>query len=180
MRPKLASLKLATPLILALLAACGGGGQKPDVPRAGAYRTGEGQLASAALFDPARFADVWHVVAAYGPDAACGPLSETWTPQGPGRFLVTGTYCGPSGARAFKSEARVTGPGRITRSGPPGSEEIWVLWVDGDYRIAAIGAPSGDYGRILSRSPGGRSDLVNAAREVLDFNGYDLSRLAPL
>jgi apolipoprotein D and lipocalin family protein len=149
-------------------------------PAATGYRTGDGQIASAALFDPARFADVWHVVAAYGPDAGCGPLAETWTPTGPGAFRVTGTACGPAGSRAFAGDARVTGPGRVTRDGLRGREELWVLWVDQDYRIAAIGTPDGSFGRIIARSPEARPDLYEAAREVMDFNGYDTGRLTRL
>jgi apolipoprotein D and lipocalin family protein len=150
------------------LAACGA--KEPVL------RDGEATIASAALFDPARFVDVWHVVAAFGAEAGCGPLSETWAPA-PGGFSVTGTACGPSGARAFAGKARLTGPGRITREGLNGTEEIWVLWVDADYRVAVIGTPDGSFGRILSRTPEVRPDLMTAAREVLDFNGYEVTGL---
>lgn len=157
---------------LLALAACAA----PD----GGYRDGATRIASNAMFDPARFVDVWHVVAAYGPDAGCGPLAETWAPAGPGRYRVTGTSCGPNGARAYLAEARVTGPGRITMTGGFGTREIWVLWVDADYQVAAIGTPDGSAGRIIARRPAPRADLVAAAREALDFNGYDLSALRGL
>ena len=149
-------------------------------PGAQGPRDAGAQISSAALFDPARFVDVWHVVATYGDEARCGPLAETWTATGPGRYRVTGTACGPSGSRAFVTTARVTGPGRITLDGPGQGRQIWVLWVDGDYRVAAIGSPSGDVGRIISRSPQARGDLMAAAREVLEFNGYDLRGLRGL
>lgn len=134
----------------------------------GAWRAQGTQISSNALFDPARFADVWHVVGAYGAETSCGPLSETWVLTGPRSYQVTGTRCGPNGARAFAAPAQVTGPGRITRDG----EELWVMWVDADYRIAVIGTPDGRFGRILSRTPNPRPDLLTAAKEVLDFNGY--------
>lgn len=153
------------------LAACA------PVPQGGGYRTGEGQIASAALFDPARFGDVWHTVAAFGAEAGCGPLAETWVPIAPGRFTVTGTACAPGGSRAFAGEARMTGPGRITREGLSGREELWVLWVDADYRMAVIGTPDGRFGRVVSRTPEPRGDLFTAAKQVLDFNGYDVSKL---
>lgn len=158
---------LATCAALAL-AACA---PRPEPP------AGPG-VASMALLDPARFADAWHVVAETGP--ACGPLSETWTPDGAGRFRVTGTACGPQGARAFLDAATVSGPGRFTRSGPAGTRPVWVLWVDADYRIAVIGAPDRSYARILARKPAPSPDLMVAAREVLDFNGYDPATLHPL
>jgi len=160
-------------LCLAALAACAAGPQ-------GGYRDGGRTIASAALFDPAKFADVWHIVAAYGADATCGPLAQTWTPMGEGRFDVTGTACGPRGSRAFAATAVLTGPGRITFDGPRGREELWVLWTDDTYRVAAIGTPDGSLGWIVARRPDVPADLYEAAREVLDFNGYDTDRLVRL
>ncbi len=154
----------------AVLAACA------PAPQGGDLRDSAAPISSNAAFDPARFADVWHVAATYGDEARCGPLAETWVLTGPGRYRVTGTYCGPRGARAFVSEARLTGPGRITR----GDEELWVLWVDADYRVAVIGTPSGRFARVLSRTPGVRPDLMEAARRVLQFNGYDPAGLTAI
>lgn len=162
------------PFLLFSLAACA-----PVPPETG-LRDGAAPISSAALFDPARFADVWHVVATYGAEARCGPLAETWTVTGPGRYRVTGATCGPNGARAFLTEARVTGPGRITREEPGGPAELWVLWTDADYRVAVIGTPSGAFARVLSRTPEARPDLMQAARDVLKFNGYDPAGLVPI
>ncbi|MEI2805504.1 lipocalin family protein [Albidovulum sp.] len=164
---RLAPLALA---LTAALAACA------PAPQPAGLRDPSTAISSNAAFDPARFADVWHVAATYGEEARCGPLAETWVPTGPGRYRVTGTACGPRGARAFLSEARVTGPGRITR----GAEELWVLWVDADYRVAVIGTPSGRFARVLSRTPGVRPDLMEAARRVLQFNGYDPAGLSAI
>ena len=158
---------------VSLLAACA----PPQAPVPGGLRDNDAQISSAALFDPSRFGDVWHVVAAFGAEAGCGPLAETWVPAGPGAFSVTGTACGPSGSRAFAGPARVTGPGRITREGLNGTEQRWVLWVDADDRVAVIGTPDGRFGRVIARSPDVRPDLMQAAREVLDFNGYDATKL---
>ena len=160
-------------IVIAALAALAGCGAKAP---AGAYRSDAAQIASNALFDPARFADVWHVAGAYGAEATCGPLAETWVLTGPASYRVTGTACGPNGARAFATTAAVTGPGRIDRDG----QTLWVLWVDADYRVVVIGTPDGRFGRILSRTPQVRPDLMAAAREVLDFNGYDPARLSPI
>ena len=149
-------------------------------PAATGLRAPETPISSSAAFDPARFVDVWHLVAAYGGEAGCGPLAETWTRTGAGSFRVTGTYCGPNGARAFVADARMTGPGRIARTLPGGSEALWILWVDADYRIAVIGTPDGRFARILSRTPVPRDDLMRAARDVLRFNGYDPAGLRPV
>lgn len=158
--------------ILMLLASC--------AALAPSLRDPAAPISSQATFDAGRFAAVWHVVAAYGREARCGPLEEAWTSAGPGRYRVTGAGCGPDGARPFATEARITGPGRIARRGPAGPEELWVLWVDADYRVAVIGTPSGRFARVMSRSPGARADLMQAARDVLRFNGYDPAALVPL
>jgi apolipoprotein D and lipocalin family protein len=52
-----------------------------------------------------------------------------------------------------------------------------VLWVDEGYRTAVVGAPNGRVGWILNRDPDIPEDRLIAAREVLDFNGYDVSQL---
>lgn len=148
------------------------------------HRDPAAMIASAALFDPARFAGPWHVVADFpAPGAApCGITREEWQATGPGRFAVTGAACGPGGRLGFAGSAAVIGPGRIDLSAGTtrpdlGGEPLWLLWIDADYRVAAIGTPSGRFGMILSREPAARGDLYTAAREVLDFNGYALERL---
>lgn len=133
-------------------------------------------ISSSTAFDPARFQGDWQVVAAYGPAAGCGVLSENWAVDASG-FVIRGTACGPSGKTGFATRARLTGPGRVVRDGRRGPEEQWILWVDGDYRVAAVGTPSGVFGHILARPGMARADLLTAAREILDFNGYDISRL---
>ncbi|UWP94277.1 lipocalin family protein [Aliiroseovarius crassostreae] len=67
--------------------------------------------------------------------------------------------------------------GRFTLGEKPYQTEYWVLWVDEGYRTAAIGTPSGSFGWILDRARSGGEDRVKAAREVFDFNGYNLARL---
>ncbi|MCV2863548.1 lipocalin [Defluviimonas sp. WL0075] len=160
---------LAALLGLAVLAGCDGGARPlrdPDV-----------MIASLALFDPARMAGTWHLAAAFGGEAACGPLAEAWTPRTGGALAVTGQGCRNGAPVALDTVAMPSGPGRFSRRGPAGVESLWLLWVDGGDRVAVIGTPDGRFGRILSRDPGPRGDLMQAARDVLAFNGYDLSRL---
>ena len=146
-------------------------------PEGTGYRSNGHMIASAALFDPARFQGLWHVAAAYGPEAACGPLAEEWQADGPGSFVVRGTRCTTVGTQRYALRAAMIGPGRIQRGPVRGGEAIWVMWVDADYRIAAIGTPNGQFGRILSRGVPPRADLLKAATELMEFNGYDISGL---
>lgn len=165
--------RIALGLFALMLTAC----ERPAEPVA--WRNPAAMISSAALFDPARFQGEWEVVATYGPEGNCGPLRESWAVEA-GRFAVRGNVCGRSGKTGYATKAQMIGPGRITRPMPAGPEEIWVLWVDADYRVAAIGTPSGQFGRIIARPGQARADLLTAARSVLDFNGYDLSKLRML
>ena len=74
----------------------------------------------------------------------------------------------------------MVGPGRLKvrlPSVPFVAADYWVLWTDEDYRTAVVGAPNGRSGWILNRTPDIRADRLDAARDVLEFNGYDLGRL---
>jgi len=144
----------------------------PKVPR-----NPEVRISSASLFDAGRFAGRWHVLQSYTP--GCAGAEQNWQEAAPGRYALAGIDCTGAAPAALAGRAVVTGPGgRITPDIGFGRDVVFVLWVDQDYRMAALGTPSGRWGMILSRDPAGRADLTRAAREVLAFNGYDLSRLA--
>jgi apolipoprotein D and lipocalin family protein len=53
----------------------------------------------------------------------------------------------------------------------------WIIWADTNLRTLAIGTPDGRFGFILNKGPDLPADRMNAAREIFDFNGYNLSRL---
>ncbi|GFE63435.1 lipocalin family protein [Litoreibacter roseus] len=55
---------------------------------------------------------------------------------------------------------------------------FWVLWVDTDYRTAVIGTPSGRHGWVMDRGQETSPDRLKAARDILDWYGYDLSQLS--
>ncbi len=55
-----------------------------------------------------------------------------------------------------------------------------MLWVDEGYRTAVIGTPDGSFGFVLNRDAAIPADRMEAARRVLDFNGYDLAQLQVL
>lgn len=72
--------------------------------------------------------------------------------------------------------ARALGQNRWQLTGAD-ARELWVIWVDDDFRTAAIGTPDGSFGWILDRKPQGGADRLRAAREILEFGGYDTGRL---
>ena len=53
----------------------------------------------------------------------------------------------------------------------------WVLWVDADLRTLVLGTPDGSFGVILNRDARLPADRRTAARDILRWNGYDLSLL---
>ena len=74
------------------------------------------------------------------------------------------------------------GPGRWSLGAPvPGAlelpETLWVLWSDTGRRTAALGDPDGTALLLLDREASGGGDRIAAAREILDWYGYDLRRL---
>lgn len=152
---------------LALLTACVAPAKAPP---AGAFRDTSRPIYSSAVFDPSRLAGKWRQVAAFGPDApGCAPggvdITGRSAPRAAFRLCLGGQDYKGSGALA------VTGPGRLTIAG----QDWWVIWADADYRTLAIGTPSGAFGFVLNRGGPISADRLTAAREIFEWNGYDLA-----
>lgn len=155
------------------LAACAPGPQ--------GYRDVKTPMGATLRFDAARFAGVWHVVARMGEagDERAG-LGEAFVfgPPGSG-WSVTRARVSCTGFECAQYQetlpVRQVAPGRIAVDG----QTWWVLWVDDDFRTAAIGTPDGSFGWIMDRKgPQGISaDRLVAAKEIMEWAGYDLTRL---
>jgi apolipoprotein D and lipocalin family protein len=148
------------------------------------YRDTEVPIASMAVLDPARYAGRWYEIARYPVsfEAGCAATTADYTLLTDGTLKVVNTCSagGPMGpVRQIEGRAVPSGPGRfeVSFAGVPFKGPYWVLWVDEGYRTAVVGVPSGRAGWILNREPTIPADRLAAAREILDFNGYDLSRL---
>lgn len=108
-------------------------------------------------------------------DVTLHRLSGTW-------IVVQGAGLPPGTPLRFaRTQAQVAGrpvtltagrQGRFTLDG----EEIWVFWLDADNRTAALGDPHGRRVWIMDRT-GQPAERLRAAREILDWYGYDLTRL---
>lgn len=113
----------------------------------------------------------WVIAQAFPGAAYAAPGTRvTVAPEVDGALL---RFAGPGGVRDLALAAG--GPGRLTPR--DGSPELWVLWVDDDFRTAVIGTPDGSLGWIMDRPGQASPDRTTAAREVLDWSGYDLGRL---
>ncbi len=144
-------------------------------PRVAGYRDSATQISSAALWNPARMQGDWVSVAAF-PAALWQPGTRIGFDLAAteGRMMIE-TADGP---RALPITP--AGPGRFRRSDGGEAPPFWVLWVDESYRTAVIGTPNGAFGFVLNRDAAIPTDRMEAARQVLEFNGYDLARLQVL
>lgn len=147
-----------------LLAACVG--KTAHMPQ-GNYRPNGGQVYSSAVFDSSRLPGRWQQVAGFGP-ASCKPGAVDIKTQGKTAYRLC------LGGREVKGAGQIhaVGPGRLAIAG----QEWWVLWADGDYRTMVIGHPSGAFGFVLNRGGKISADRMTAAREILEWNGYDLTQ----
>ena len=138
------------------LAGCGDGTAPRD--------TGA-RMTSMIGFEPARFAGTWHEVAAVG--RTPGTLWQVAAE--PGGALAVST------SRDGAGRGEMAGPGRFRLS--QFAAPLWVLWADADMRTLVLGTPDGSFAMVLDRAARAAPDRMAAAREVLDWNGYDLTAL---
>ncbi|MXQ06323.1 lipocalin [Alphaproteobacteria bacterium GH1-50] len=145
------------------------------------YRDQDVPMTSMAVFDPSEYTGLWYEVASFEApfQRGCENTRALYTQRDDGTLGVL-NRCEKDGQTVrIEGDAWVVGPGRlkVSLSGVPFAADYWVLWVDDAYRTAVVGTPSGRAGWILNREPTIPSDRLAAAREVLAFNGYDLSAL---
>ncbi len=173
MRRLTPALGLALLVVLVLLAACG---RAPDLQQG--YRR-DVPITSIVFFDPARFAGDWVEVAAFRPPGAapCSGARARYSPAPDGSLAVVEQSCARASAATRQGSASLTGPGRLTVTAGGDTDIYWMLWVDEGYRTAVVGMPSGKLGFILNRDAAIPPDRLQAARTILEWNGYDLSRL---
>ncbi|MBL4629388.1 MAG: lipocalin family protein [Roseicyclus sp.] len=146
------------------------------------YRDQNVTIASSANFDASRYLGRWYEIARYPNSfqANCaGAIAEF--SAGESEILVRNICLDEAGTPLGEIAGTATdqGLGRLSvqLDGVRSTEPYWVLWVDEGYRTAVVGSPNGQVGWILNRDPEIPEDRLTAAREVLDFNGYDLSQL---
>lgn len=157
-------------MVLLLLAACAAPQKTVTLGR---YRAPDAPIYSNAVLEVARLAGSWNQVATFGETKACKPGQAEITQSG-GGLAIDYRICQSGNDMQGAGVMQPVGPGRFQVPGQPAP--WWVLWADVDYRTLVIGSPDGRVGFILNRG-GFPPDRVKAAREILDFNGYDLKRL---
>lgn len=108
-------------------------------------------------------------------DVTMARLSGDW-------IVVQGAGIAPGTRLSFGADAVRIGGGSVPlKSATPGrmhlgDEVIWVHWIDADNRTAALGNPDGGRVWVMDRA-GKPGERLRAAREILSWYGYDLSRM---
>lgn len=138
----------------------------------GHYRAPDAPMYSNAVLDPAKLAGDWRQVAGFGA-GKCAPGAARIS-QGAAGLTVAYRLCQAGGVAKGAGAMQAQTVGRFDVPGQPGP--WWVLWADADYRTLVIGAPNGQLGFILNRGAF-PADRLAAAKDILDWNGYDLKQL---
>lgn len=145
------------------------------------YRDTDVPISSMATFSAADYAGTWYEIANFPVpfQAGCRNTTALYTPNEDGTLDVLNTCDTDDGREQIAGSARLDGPGRlkVRLDGVPFAADYWVLWVDTGYRTAVVGTPAGRAGWILNRDPVIPADRLQAARDILAFNGYDLTQL---
>lgn len=175
--PTLLTRRATALLLLAPLAACG---RPPEAPPALSFRDRTRPIASTTRGGPADLAGEWVISMIFPSEQGFGAnlrAGSRTTIIANSDEDVTWTVHSPPGdlARVMVG-MRLVGPGRYSMPAQP-APELWVLWTDDDFRTAVVGTPDGSFGWIMDRPGEASPDRAEAARRMLEFNGYDLSRL---
>ncbi len=166
---KLKPLRAA--LLCTILAACAA----PAPTQISTYRKISAPIWSNAQLDAGRLTGSWRQSAGFAAaPGLCAPGSVD-IGGAAGALTVKGDLCLGGQRLRLSGPLTAAGPGRFAT----GDQEWWVIWVDTDYRTLAIGTPKGTFGFILNRGGALPPDRLRAAREIFDFNGYDVARLHP-
>ena len=156
------------PPVLCVVALCAGLAACAPQPPAG-YRDLEAPIGATTRFDALKFTGTWLLVASFQPHHRA-PVKVTIAPE-------------VSHLRVTSNEVpQIAG---LYREGMPGElipisgakETLVVMWVDEEFRTAAVGTPSGGFGAVLNREEDIPADRARAARDVFEFYGWDVSRL---
>ena len=148
------------------------------------YRDTDVPISSKAVFDVERYMGLWYEVARFPVpfEAGCVGVTAEYGLLDDGTVSVLNICRNPDGTEKSRIEgtAEPVGPARLKvrfASVPFVAGDYWVLWTDVDYQTAVVGAPNGRSGWMLNRTPDIRADRLQAARDILAFNGYDVTQL---
>jgi apolipoprotein D and lipocalin family protein len=154
-------------MLICLLALCACAPRPAPAPEV--FRDSGAPIYSSAVIEVARLEGHWLQVAGFaGEEMPCAPGSVDI--QG---GQISWSLC----LDVLRQGAGAMVPGKAGRFAVEGTEEWWLLWVDGDYRTMVVGTPSGRFGFVLNREGALPGDRAQAVRDILTFNRYDIGNL---
>lgn len=133
------------------------------------YRDINAAIGATTRFDAERFAGDWFVVASFDP-VPKGAVTFAYNPEP--QTLVLSSEIIPDRIGTYE----IASAGVLKNNGNP-ARSLIVMWVDEGFRTAALGTALGDFGVILNRQEEAPADRLQASRDVLDFYGWDISKL---
>ena len=166
-------------LLSALLAGCGSQtstGGDFAVP----YRNPTAPLGVTSRYADTGFAGKWHVRGAFPLDATLRTVERRAAGLDAPVWVLTHRKCVDGGAcvdmaKIWNVEADVAGADTLMDpTGGPDRRAV-VVWVDDAFRTAAVAGADGRFAWVLDRFPRGGTDRIAAARQVLEFSGFDLT-----
>ena len=166
-------------VLAVILAACNAP-QDSALEGGATYRNQDTLIGVTSRFDEESFSGIWYLRGYLPETENFDQLAFRIETAGP-QFRIAANVCdqaGICGVFAEDLKTRRLGQGRYVIKTLDGVDRrLWVLWIDEGFRTAVIGNPEGTFAWIVDRSQKGGTDRITAAREILDFNGYDVSQL---
>ena len=173
--------RVLTGLVLVFLVACTA--EQPVLTQGAVFRDPSVQIASQTNVTVDRMAGNWIIRQRFANQSGpLGAVTFSTLPNGALQIEQTLQTCDVDSCDSIQNIflIELTGPGRWMAVDAPilfPREELWVMWMDFDSRTAAIGTPSGEFGWIMDKNPKGGGDRITAARDIMDWFGYDVSQL---
>ena len=151
-----------------------------------AYRDKSVPMQTVSGFDLDRYLGLWYEIARYpfSFENGCAGVTAEYAMKPDGKVRVVnscreGTVDGP--LRVSEGTAELVGDGKLEVGFvsflPFITGYYWVIHLEPDYSVAAVGSPNGKTGWILSRSKTISQAKFDRATAALTANGYDLSDL---
>lgn len=143
------------------LAACSA--QTVVAPQGGLLRNPTAPLGGSSRFEAAKFQGDWQTVSCIGICAAQSRYS----------LAVDGAFLRAAGGA--QTPYTISAPGVLRQV--DADDTLVIMWVDEGFRTAAVGDADGRWAAIIDRSDTSSPDRMKAASEILDFYGWDITKL---
>ena len=131
-----------------------------------------------------RYLGRWYEIARFPNrfERGCEDVTADYGLREDGQISVINTCVKEGMAEAIEGQAWVVAPGRLKVTFVPwlgglAAGDYWVLHLEPDYSMAVVGAPSGNFGWILSRGAKLPGEKMDRALGVFAANGYDTAQL---